>query len=73
METPRHISDWLFFFGYAFLALWAVRNVMLLGIVAPILLCTYFPWTKLRPIAEYAAAALLAGLAIYQVSTGTAF
>ena len=67
------LSDWLFFLGYAALALWAVRNVMLFGIVAPLILVTYFPWTKLRPAAEYAAATALALLTVYQLMGGHAF
>ncbi|MGA3237793.1 MAG: hypothetical protein ABSG03_15975 [Bryobacteraceae bacterium] len=58
------LVDWLLFLAFAFGALWAVRNVMLFGIVGPILIAAYFPgyslWKRALPaIAEFAAAALL--------------
>jgi hypothetical protein len=52
--------DWVFFLGFAFAAVWAVRNVILFAIVAPFLIAAYFPWKRaLPPIGEFAAAALL--------------
>ncbi len=54
------LSDWLLFLAFAGAAIWAVRNVMLFGIVGPILIATYLPWKRALPaIAEFAAAALL--------------
>lgn len=54
------LSDWLLFLTFAFGACWAVRNVMLFGIVAPFLIATYFPWKRTLPaIVEFAAAGLL--------------
>ena len=53
-------ADWLMFLAFAFGAIWAVRNVMLFGIVGPFLIAAYFPWKRALPaIAEFAAAALL--------------
>ncbi len=53
-------TDWIFFFGFAFAAIWAVRNVMVFAIVAPFLIATYFPWKRALPaIGEFAAAGLL--------------
>ncbi len=53
-------TDWMFFLGFAFAAIWAVRNVMLFAIIAPFLIAAYFPWKRvLPPIAEFAAAGLL--------------
>jgi len=58
------LVDWLLFLAFGFGAIWAVRNVMLFGIVAPFLIAAYFPdysrWKRALPaIAEFAAAALL--------------
>src|SRR6185312_11619544 len=54
------VVDWLLFLGFGFAAIWAVRNVMLFGIVAPFLIATYIPWKRALPaIAEFAAAGLL--------------
>jgi hypothetical protein len=54
------LVDWMLFLAFAFGAVWAVRNVMLFGIVAPFLIAAYFPWKRALPaIAEFAAAALL--------------
>lgn len=53
-------TDWIFFLGLAFAAIWAVRNVMLFAIIAPFLIAAYFPWKRtLPPIGEFAAAALV--------------
>jgi hypothetical protein len=53
-------TDWIFFLGFTFAAIWAVRNVMIFAIVAPFLIAAYFPWKRaLPPIAEFAAAGLL--------------
>ncbi len=53
-------TDWMFFLGFAFAGIWAVRNVMLFAIVAPFMIATYFPWKRALPaIAEFAAAGLL--------------
>ncbi len=53
-------TDWIFFFGFAFAAIWAVRNVMLFSILSPFLIATYFPWKRALPaIGEFAAAGLL--------------
>jgi hypothetical protein len=54
------LTDWLLFLAFALGARWAVRNVMLFGIVAPFLIAAYFPWKRALPaIAEFAAAGLL--------------
>jgi len=54
------LTDWLLFLAFGAGALWAVRNVMLFGIVAPFLIAAYFPWKRAWPaIAQFAAAGLL--------------
>jgi hypothetical protein len=61
---PARPADWLLFAAFAAAALTAFRNEMLVGIVAPILIATYFPWKRALPSAArwIAAAALLAAL-----------
>jgi hypothetical protein len=55
------VSDWLLFAAFGAAALMAFRNELLIGLLAPILIATYFPWKRRLPLAaSYAAAALLA-------------
>jgi hypothetical protein len=60
------LSDWLLFAGLSAVALTAVRNLVLVAIVAPLILGTYIPFWK-RGVARVtqvaAAAALAAGIA----------
>ena len=37
-------SDWLLFFAFSVAALSAQRNTILIGILAPIMIASYFPW-----------------------------
>ncbi len=55
--------DWLLYLGFGALSVMAVRNTILVALVGPLMLATYWPWKKaLPPAAEWlAAAALLAG------------
>ena len=57
--------DWLLFAAFAAASLAAFRNEMLMGLLAPILMASYFPFKRALPLAaRYAlAAALTAGLA----------
>jgi hypothetical protein len=59
------ISDWLLFAAFAAAALTASRNVILVGIIAPLVLATYVPfWTRgiARAVQFAAVAALLAAI-----------
>ena len=57
-------ADWLLFLAFAAAALTAFRNEMLVGLLAPILIASYFPWKRSLPVfAHYAAAGAL-GLAL---------
>jgi hypothetical protein len=68
------IADWLLFSMFAFAAIWAVRNVMLIGIVGPVLIATHFPWKRALPVAaQFAAGLALAVAAGYTVASGEAF
>jgi hypothetical protein len=64
-------ADWLLFAAFAAAALTAFRNEMLVGIVAPILIATYFPWKRAVPTAaRFAAWTRLAALAALAVALG---
>jgi hypothetical protein len=53
-------ADWLLFAAFAAAALTAFRNEMLVGLLAPVLIASYFPWKRRLPVAaSYAAAAAL--------------
>jgi hypothetical protein len=56
------LADWLLFAAFAAAALTAQRNVILIGLLAPILIASYFPWKpSLPPMAPFAAALILLG------------
>lgn len=59
------VSDWILFAAFAAAALMAFRNEMLIGLLAPVLIASYFPWPRRLPAAAQvtAAAALLLALA----------
>ena len=70
-------ADWLLFVAFAAAALTAFRNEMLVGIAAPILIATYFPWKRAAPssgrfasAARFAALAHLAAVAALAVTLG---
>ena len=55
-------ADWLLFAAFAAAALMAQRNVFLIGLLAPILIASYFPWRpSLPPMAPFVAALVLMG------------
>ena len=66
-------ADWLLFAAFAAAALTAQRNVFLIGLLAPILIASYFPWKpSLPPVTPFAAALVLMGGAI-AASAGSFF
>jgi hypothetical protein len=67
------LVDWLLFPPFAVAALMAQRNAILIGLLAPILIASYFPWRpSLPPLAPFAAALLVMGGAI-AASAGSFF
>jgi hypothetical protein len=67
-------SDWLLFLSFAAAALTAFRNEMLVGLLAPVLIATYFPWKRRLPsMAAYAAAAALAIAVVWGCARGSFF
>src|SRR5262249_50180097 len=56
------VVDWLLFLGFAAVSLTAVRNVIFLGLVGPVLIGSYAPrWRWLPPAAVCLMAAALVG------------
>ena len=57
--------DWLLFAAFAAAALSAQRNTILIGLIAPILIVSYFPWKRtLPPALPFAASLVMIGWAI---------
>jgi hypothetical protein len=72
------LADWLLFGAFAAAALTAQRNVILIGLVAPIEIVSYFPWERwprwrtLPPVLPLAASLILMGAGI-AASWGSSF
>jgi hypothetical protein len=66
------VADWLIWVAFAAAALSAYRNIVLVGIFAPVVIAAYAPWKlRLPAIAPYALAfALIAGVGYGTVSGG---
>lgn len=65
------IADWLLFGLFATAALSAARNIILVGIIGPILIATYLPWKRTIPVvAQFLALALLTAGLGWQLSQG---
>jgi hypothetical protein len=65
------ISDWLLFLAFVAASLAAFRNLPLMGLFAPILIATYFPWKRTVPaLVQYTGAAALAAAVVWGVVTG---
>ncbi len=68
------VADWLLFAAFAGAAITAFRNEMLVGLLSPILIATYFPWKrKLPTVATIALAGLLAAGLAYGIARGAFF
>jgi hypothetical protein len=68
------VADWLLFAAFAAAALTAFRNEMLIGLLAPILISTYFPRKRPLPLwTPYAAAAALAVALVMGIARGNFF
>ena len=69
------ISDVLLFAVFASLSLMAQRNVIFIGLIAPIAIASYLPrWTCPLPrFAEFAVALVLLGIAGQKMASGEAF
>ncbi|HTX34467.1 MAG TPA: hypothetical protein VME43_05570 [Bryobacteraceae bacterium] len=67
-------EDWLLYLGFGALSTLAVRNTILMALVGPIMLASYWPWKKALPAAgEWLAAAALAVGGVLAIAGGHAF
>ena len=68
-------SDWLLFAVFAAFSLMAQRNVILIGLIAPIVIASYLPeWKRPLPrMAEFAVPLALLAVAGERVASGNAF
>ena len=59
------IVDWLLFAAFATAAFSAQRNTILIGLIAPIVMVSYFPWKRaISPLLPFAASVLAIGIGI---------
>ncbi len=66
--------DWILFLAFAASAIFAVRNVILVGLIGPVLIAAYLPWKRVLPAAgEWLVAALLLAAALLGIVNGTSF
>jgi hypothetical protein len=67
-------ADWLLFAAFSAAALTAFRNEMLIGLLAPILIATYFPWKRRLPVlAQAAVPVMLAAATAWGAARGSFF
>ena len=68
------IGDWILFIAFAAAALTAFRNILLVGLLAPVLIVSYFPWKlSLPPVTKYAVPAILALVLVAGTVRGSFF
>jgi hypothetical protein len=68
------VRDWLLFLAFAAASLQALRNVFLIGCLAPILVVSYVPWKFRMPsYGRIAVLALAAAALVLMVARGDAF
>ncbi|HYL77372.1 MAG TPA: hypothetical protein VEU96_24375 [Bryobacteraceae bacterium] len=68
------LADWLLFAAFAGAALLAFRNILLIGLLAPILIATYFPFRfRLPRAAAWAVPPLLVGVLVTGILRGSFF
>jgi hypothetical protein len=66
----RRVSDWLLFLAFAAAGIWAVRNVLMIALIAPIVIVSYIPW---KPTVPVLAAVLVLWVAGPQIARGNVF
>jgi hypothetical protein len=68
------LADWILFAFFAYASLTAFRNEIYLGLFAPIVIATYFPWKRQLPNAmRFAGLALLGGAIAAAAARGPFF
>jgi hypothetical protein len=65
--------DWILFVLFAAAAISAVRNVILVGYIAPMVIAVYIPWRRFPRAAEFAVIALLVARTGLEIAGGSAF
>lgn len=68
-------ADMLLFALFGLAGIYAIRNVVFIGLFAPVVIATYFPW-KTRPLpaaAEFAIAAAILAIGVARIAEGKAF
>ena len=68
-------ADWLMYLVFAILSLMALRNIIFIGLIAPVVIFSYLPSYQrlVKPATEYAIALLLGIGIIAKVASGSAF
>jgi hypothetical protein len=73
-RSQARVSDWLLFLAFAAAGIEVVRNVILIGLIAPIVIASYIPWKRAMPVlAEFLVALLVLAGAGAQIARGSAF
>jgi hypothetical protein len=73
-RSQARVSDWLLFLVFAAAGIDVVRNVILIGLIAPIVIASYIPWKRAVPVlAEFLVAVLVLAGAGAQIARGSAF
>ena len=73
-RSQARVSDWLLFLVFAAAGIEVVRNVILIGLIAPIVIARYIPWKRAVPVlAEFLVAVLVLAGAGAQIARGSAF
>jgi hypothetical protein len=73
-RSRARVSDWLLFLAFAAAGIDMVRNVMLIGLIAPIVIASYIPWKRTLPVlAQFLVAALVLAGAGVPIARGSAF
>jgi hypothetical protein len=67
-------ADWLMFLVFGAFSAMALRNVIFIGLIAPLVIFSYVPVERfMRPVLQYAAAALVAAGCVAALASGRAF
>jgi len=73
-RSKARVADWLLFVAFAAAGIYAVRNVLLIGLIAPIAIASYIPWKRTVPVlAEFLVAVLVLAGAGAQIARGNSF
>jgi hypothetical protein len=73
-RSKARVSDWLLFVAFAAAGIYVVRNVLLVGLIGPIVIASYIPWKRTVPVlAEFLVAVLVLAGAGAEIARGSAF